>query len=225
MTVCFRVTIVIAALLHAPLAFAENGPLLGAAGPEKGDAVITAGGGLVFNVPTGSLSARLGTGAGWHLGADYDLIGLLGHSFGLRLGGGGFVGEDVAMGAALSTAIGSLQLAEVAGVDFANLDFGNDWISSLDFVVSWTRPERAHITATFGIQITLADYEFTSFTATEYLFEPALRGVTASIQGEWELEEVEHFFIRLQGLVPLHTDVTPIGFLPTVSAGVAWRIQ
>lgn len=202
----------------------REGPVfLGTVGPPLGDVVLSAGGGIVFLVPYGRASARIGLGLGTSLEATYELIGVLGHAGEVRLGWGMPVAEHIDLGAAVTTGIGTLRLAnDIAGIAFTNFDLGNDWTLATDVLLSVRRPGRAHITVSAGPTFTLADLRFTSFSEASYVGDFGFRAINVAIQGEWALAERRHLFIRLEGLTPFHAGITPIGFLPTASAGLAW---
>jgi hypothetical protein len=197
---------------------------LGAVGPQFGTTELEIGGGVLFALPQGTVAARAGTGAGSSLELRYTNVGLLAHALDARIGWGAVVTEGLALGVALRTGVATLEKAsDIAGIAWTNLALGNDWVAGADLVVTWLRPSSADITLSLGATMTVAGVRYTSFSEAEYRSDPELRALDAAIQGEWDLRENKRLFIRLQALAPLHTQLIPLGFLPTATGGVSWR--
>lgn len=196
---------------------------LGAVGPELGDTELELGGGVLFILPHGSIAARTGTGGGSSLELRYTNVGGLGHSADARIGWGARVNPGLSLGAALRTGVATLEEAEdIAGIAWNNLAVGNDWIAGADFVATWRRAHEAEITLSLGATMTVGGQRYRTFFEAEYAFDPELRGLDAAVQGTWPLRPGKLLFIRLHGWVPLHTELIPLGFLPTASGGVSW---
>lgn len=196
---------------------------LGAVGPEYGTTQLELGGGVLFVVPQATVAARAGTGAGSSVELRYTNIAVVGHSIDGRVAWGAAIGPGFALGGALRTGLASLEQAnDIGGLAWNNLAVGNDWVAGADIVGTWRRATAADITLQLGASVTIGGPRYTSFSEAEYAFDPGLRGLDATIQGEWDLREDKQMFIRLHGFTPLHTGLRPLGFFPTATGGISW---
>ncbi len=195
----------------------------GVVGPDAGDFVARVGGGLLLNLPAGGAGVRLGLGAGTVAEINYLTVGFLGHNLDVRLGWGTGISEHVALGLQLSSSLSTLELAnDLAGVAFDNICLRNDLSASAEFVATWIRPGSASVTASFGTSMTVGGPRYQDFFTARYELEPELRSFFAVLQGEWLWGESRFFYMRLEALMPVSGRIVPLGYLPTLTAGVAW---
>ncbi len=196
---------------------------LGAVGPEAGHTELEVGGGVLFILPQGTVAARTGLGAGTSLELRYTNIGVLGHSVDGRVGCGWDLGSGMALGFATRTGAATLEQAnDVGGIAWNNLAIGNDWVAGADLVLSWDRAAAADITVELGATMTVGGRRYQNFYEAQWEWEPALRGLDAMVQGEWDLGVDKRLFVRLRGFAVLHTGLRPLGFFPTATGGVSW---
>jgi hypothetical protein len=187
--------------------------------------VVSAGGGLFVNAPYATLALRVGAGGGTRFDLVYEAPALLGQSLALGFGWGAPVGPHLDLGFALETAIGTLgAIGDIFGIRWRAFDLGNDWTALGALVLTYRPDSGARVTARLGVDTTLADYRYATFDDAAYALDFEVRGPAAMIQGEWRLDADRHLFIRLEMDVPLHTELTPLGFVPTAAAGVAWAL-
>lgn len=214
-----------ALLLAGPGRAEEPAAYVGALSPAGGHVVVQAGGGIVFTVPYGTAAGRVGLGAGLHGELALDVIGVLGAGADLAVAWGGWVSDRLALGLAARTGIGTLALADgLLGIVFSNFDIGNDWTAAIEVELTRIEAGRASVSGAVAADFTLADRRYSSFDESGFVIDPGFRGISFGLQGEWALEQGRHLFIRLDGSIPFHTSITPIGFLPTGTAGVAWHL-
>jgi hypothetical protein len=225
----------LAGCLAAPLADAseaspkaprEPRSYVGALGPPQGKFVVSGEAGMIFVLPTLSVAAVVGLGAGVSAEIRYRNLAVLGHAGKLRLAWGRRISRTLLYGVALRTSITSLAQADggLIGIQFSNLAVGNDWLVGSDLSLTWLRPGSAHITASFGPTFTLGGLRYQSFDDRSFRVEPKIRAVTGSVQGEWELWPRFNVFLRLDADVLLGTEIVPLGFIPTGVVGFGWSL-
>lgn len=203
----------------------EPSAALGAQPPEAGGVVVQLGGGVLLNLPQVGAGLRVGTGLGTGLSVTALTVGFLGYSVDARLGWGMALGPELSLGLAVGAGLASLEDAnDLGGIAFSNLSLGNDRVAGGEVLLTWLRPQSATITASLGWSITLAGTRYDNFFEATYKPDLELRGLTASLQGEWALTQTRALFLRLEGLLPLHTEIIPVGYLPTLTAGVTWSL-
>ncbi len=199
--------------------------MLGAASPRAGAVVASAGAGMLVLIPHATVGGRIGTGAGTRIELAYRNLAVLGHGGTVRFGWGRAMGSSLVLGAALRSAIMTLRLipSGFVGIDFADSSLGNEWTAGADVLVTWQRAAAAaRVTASLGPTVSLATPRTDSPDARGLVVNPFLRALAASIAGEWPLGEGRALFLKLDALVLLRARIRPLGFLPTVTAGLAW---
>lgn len=220
----------VAASLSAAPASAEgpagDAAYLGARGPAAGQVVLQGGLGLAFILPQVSLAARAGTGAGGSVELRYRNLAAFGHEGRLRLGWGAAVTPAVDVGLAFRTSYMSLAQADggLIGIQFSNLALGNDWEMGNDLLVTWNREGLAHVTASVGPNWSLGGLRYVTYRERELTFDPSFRSIDAAIQGEWALSRSLHVLLRLDAMFLVDSEIVPIGFLPTGTLGLGWRV-
>jgi hypothetical protein len=182
--------------------------------------------GMIFVLPTLSVSAAVGLGGGVRAELRYRNIAALGHAGSARLTWGGRITRGLAIGIAARTSITSLAQADIGliGIQFSNLALGNDWLVGGDLALTWLRRGAAAVTASLGPTFTLGGVRYSTFDDHAFRFEPAIRAMSASVQGEWPIRPRLHLYLRLDGDVLLHTRTKPLGFIPTGVAGLGWAV-
>ncbi|MFT3772131.1 MAG: hypothetical protein QM820_42540 [Minicystis sp.] len=181
--------------------------------------------GMIFVLPTLSVAAAVGLGGGARVELRYRNLALLGHAGALRVAWGGLIAPSLAVGLAARTSITSLAQGDggVIGIQFSNLAVGNDWLVGGDVALTWIRPGKAQVTATIGPTFTLGGVRYTSFADHAFTIAPAIRALTASVTGEWPLRRGFDVYLRLDADVLLHTEIMPLGFIPTGVVGFGWE--
>lgn len=201
--------------------------IAGAISPLAGEIDLTGEAGVIFVLPTLSASAAVGLGGGLRAELRYRNIAVLGHAGALRVSWGRRIAPSLAFGLATRTSITSLAQADggMLGIQFSNLAIGNDWLVGGDALLTWIRPGQAQVTASIGPTFTLGGVRYSSFRDHAFRIDPAIRALTASVQGEWPIGPRLGFYLRLDADVLLRAEITPIGFIPTGVAGVAWEVS
>jgi hypothetical protein len=199
-------------------------PLAGALPLRAGELVLGGEAGMIIVLPTLDVSAAVGLGGGVGVEARYRNIAVLGHAGALRLSWGRRIAPSVALGLVARTSITSLAQADggIIGIRFSNLAIGNDWLVGGDVALTWLRTRGAHVTATLGPTFTLGGVRYTSFTDHAFAIAPEIRAMSASVAGEWPLRRGFDVVLRLDADVLLHTEIMPLGFIPTSIVGFAW---
>ena len=213
----------------------------GAVGPDALDIVIRGSVGMAMILPHFVASGRLGLGGGVYGELGYGNLAAFGQQARARLGWGINIAGNVDLGVAARTAYSTLQLADegIVGIRFSSLPIGNDWEVGNDIVLTWNRPDQAHITLSVGPTFTLGGTRFFAFNESEFEFDPSARSIDVGIQGEWGVWETANVFVRLdaQFLLGIEEDeacvqaqqddcgqLVPFGFIPIGAVGVAWAI-
>ncbi len=215
--------------------------VLGVGAPTLGRFVLHGSLGAVLILPHFTAGVRAGLGAGFGVDVAYRNLAAFGHEGRFHLLWGAEIAPDVEFGLLYRTAISSLELADgtVAGIQFSTLPLANDWTMGNQVGLTFHRPGSAHITAAAGLLFTLGGVRFVGFEdkADGFVFDPAARGVDASVQGEWALWSDVNVFLRLDGMFLLGVEkdeacqqarsnecsqLVPFGFIPTGTLGVAW---
>ena len=218
-----------------------NRALLGARGPRLGHVVPFGSLGVALILPQLTLGARVGLGAGFYGEAAYANLAVFGHQGRVRFGWGGAVGRRFELGLAAKSSFATLRLADkqLVGISFSALPLGNDWDVGQELALTWNRPGHAHVTTSVGPLFTLGGLRYDSFDEARFRFEPALRGVTAAVQGEWSVWRIANVMLRLDALFLAGVErdracqaarqdhcqqLVPLGFVPTGTVGVAWGL-
>lgn len=201
-----------------------TGPKLGANAPSAGNLVVTIGAGLAILLPQATIEARLGLGASTSLELRYRNLGVLSHFGQARFTWATPVSSHLTFGLALRTGIGTLggDTGATLGIDLSSLSLGNDWEVGHDMLLTWTRPHQAHVTWALGPTYALAGPRYVNYFDRELKWDARWQSVTASVTGEWEITASRRFFLRLDALFLVNTQVVPYGFLPTFTIGHAW---
>ena len=200
-----------------------RGSVKGARGLAKGQVAVAFGGGLTFAFPYGLANVAVGTGWGLSLEAEAESFALGGYSYGGRVVWGSEGGEGWAFGGSAFVQRASLSaINQLFGIEWQNFALGNDFIAGGELAFTFLRAAGADITLAAGASATLGGPRYTGFSEFELQFDPGFRNVFASIAGEWELTEHANLFITFEALFPFHTEIRPLGYLPTASSGVVW---
>jgi hypothetical protein len=215
---------------------------LGARAGRAGEVALVGSTGMVLVLPHVTAAGRVALGAGTGLELGYRNIAVFGQEGRARFGWGAPVSSRVDLGIALRTSMSTLAPADggLFGIQFSNLPLANDWEIGSDAVVTIHRPGQAHVTASLGPTFTLGGIRYVDFKESAgFQFDPALRAMSGSVQGEWELTESLHLVLRLDAMVLLGIEkddacveahqsdcsqIAPLGFLPTGSVGIAWLL-
>jgi hypothetical protein len=203
-----------------------SGPRLGAIAPPAGKMVISAGAGIAILLPQLTLEGRIGLGESTAVDVRYRNLGIFGHLAQTRFTWAMPLGSRVTFGLAARTGIGTLGLGSGdsarLGIDLSGISLGNDWEVGHDFLLTWSRPGRAHVSASLGPTYALAGPRYTTYDDKKWKWDAHWQDVTMSLLGEWELSESRRFFIRLDGQFLIKEETVPYGFLPTLTLGHAW---
>lgn len=215
----------VAAVPRPALAEQDSPPVRGAVAPEAGQRLYTLGGGLLFTFPYGLASATLGLGGGASATARFESLAVLGWSAAAELAWGTGVESGVAFGVRAFLERASLNpINGLFGVEFQALALGNDWITGGELLTTIDRERGADLTLGLGMSYTLGGPRYLDFDRVENKWDPGVRNVFASVGGEWALTMKARLFIELEVLFPLHTELIPLGYLPTVSSGLTWSL-
>lgn len=203
-----------------------DAPRRGAVAPAMGERRVTAAGGLLFAFPYGLASATVGTGFGTSVTAAFESLAVLGWSASGRIGWATGLEGGWALGGSAFVERASLSASNgLFGIEFQNMALGNDWIAGGEVMATIDRERGADLTFGLGVSWTLGGPRYLDFDRVETQWDPGLRNVFASVSGEWILTERASLFIELEALVPLHTDLVPLGYLPTASSGITWSFR
>ncbi len=220
-----RVVDPVADVAHAAPSNVSAGPSLGAGAPSAGNFVFTLGAGTALVLPQATAEVRLGLGRSTSLELRYRNLALIGHIGQARFTWSTRIGPRWTFGLAARTGIGSLGagIGEVkTGIDFSSLSLGNDWEVGHDMLLTWTRPQHAHVTWALGPTYVLAGRRYSNYDERAFRWDAHIQSVSASVIGEWELTPSRRFFLRLDALFLIKTEIVPYGFLPTFTIGHAW---
>jgi hypothetical protein len=213
----------VAEMAPAPVPGAA-GPKLGAGAPSAGDLVFTMGAGGAILIPHATFEARLGLGASTSLELRYRNLAVLGQFGQARFTWSTPLSSRLTFGLAVRTGIGTLggDTGATLGIDLSSLALGNDWEVGHDMLLTWTRPQRAHVTWALGPTYALAGPRYVNYFDRELRWDARWQSVTASVTGEWEITASRRFFLRIDALFIIKAEVVPYGFLPTFTIGHAW---
>jgi hypothetical protein len=192
---------------------------LGARLVPPGQAAVAVAGGVNVLLPTLDLRAVAGVAPRLDLGVQYDIHGGIAHVVALT----GRVRLASALAVSLGAAYGFFAIEEVSGIEFARLPLGQGLTLTPALHLSRCSRGGVHLSLSLGATVRvvrIAERLGTLDRAGDLAVEHA----HAEFGAEWP-RRGGVLFVRLRAVVPIQSDLRPLGYLPWVVIGRSWSFR
>jgi hypothetical protein len=202
---------------------------LGARLVPPGQAAVAVAGGVNVLLPTLDFRAVAGVAPRVDLGVQYDIHGGIAHVVALT----GRVRLASPLAVSLGAAYGFFAIEEVSGIEFQRLPLGQGL--TLTPAVHLSRCSRGGVHLSLGLGVTVRVVRVAERLGTPIQTDRTVR--TLDREGDLAVEHAHAefgaewprrsgvLFVRLRAVVPIQSDLRPLGYLPWVVIGRSWSFR